>query len=190
MNDEDLLLVGQYFYRVKVIKLSSITVDIMLKIRKASLGDYQIILKILKESVKEEDASYYVPPGGISATFHERIMEDLKRLDHGVLIAEEGGTAVGFAYYHQEPDFYDIEEMDVKKDCQSQGIGRALLDYIEKIAKEKGINRLQTGTAIDLEGKRWVAYGFWIHMGFTETGEIIKETQRLRFVKLIKELSS
>jgi GNAT superfamily N-acetyltransferase len=95
---------------------------------------------------------------------------------------------MGFAYYRLKNDSVEIEEIDVRKECQGQGVGRALVQHIESIAKERGSKRLVTGTSINMEGKPWKAYGFWVHVGFIDAGERIEGLHGLKYVKFVKQL--
>lgn len=142
----------------------------------------------MKESATDEEVRDFAPPEGISQKFLEELKDELKRLDHGVIVAEKNGIPVGFAYYTSGNDFVEIQEVDVIREYQGQGIGRALIKHIEKTAKEKGINRLVTGTSINKDEKPWKAYGFWIRMGFTDTGERIQGLHGLKYVRFVKQL--
>jgi len=82
----------------------------------------------------------------------------------------------------------EIEEIDVRKEYQGQGVGRALVQHIEDIARRRGAELLVTGTAINREGKPWKAYWFWLHTGFTDTGERIEGPHGLRYAKLAKRI--
>jgi N-acetylglutamate synthase-like GNAT family acetyltransferase len=161
----------------------------MLTIRKASLEDYETIVNIMKESATEEELRGFVPPEGISSKFLEELRNELDRSDHGAVVAEKAGIPVGFAYYRLKNDSAGIEEVDVKKDCQGQGVGRSLVQYIENMAKERGLKRLVTGTSIDREGKPWKAYGFWVHMGFVDAGKRIEGIHGLKYAEFVKQLS-
>jgi GNAT superfamily N-acetyltransferase len=160
----------------------------MLTIRNASSRDYETIVNIMKESATEEELRGFVPPEGIAPKFLKELRNELSRSDHGVIIAENEGIPVGFAYYRLKNDSAEIEEVDVKKEFQGQGAGKALVQHIESIAKERGLKRLATGTSMNREGKPWKAYGFWVHMDFVDAGEIIEGLHGLRYVKLVKQL--
>jgi len=160
----------------------------MVVIRKADSKDFQTLIKIMKESTTDEEVIGFAPPEGISPTFLKELAEELNHSDPSVIIAEKDGVPVGFAYYSLQKNFVEIQEADVIKEYQGQGIGKALMQHIEKIAKEKGIHCLVTGTSINKNGKPWKAYGFWIQMGFRDAGEKIQGTHGLKYVKLVKQI--
>jgi ribosomal protein S18 acetylase RimI-like enzyme len=160
----------------------------MVVIRKADSKDFQTLIKVMKESTTDGEVIGFAPPEGIFPIFLKELMEELNRSDPGVIIAEKDGVPIGFAYYSFQNDFVEIQEADVIKEYQGQGIGKALTQHIEKIAKEKGIKCLVTGTSINKNGKPWRAYGFWVQMGFKDTGERIQGKHGLKYIKLVKQI--
>ena len=72
--------------------------------------------------------------------------------DHALLVAEVNGMVVGFACikYVDRPEspyrlrcrFVEIEEIGVDESCRRSGAGRALLEAVKGIAKEKGFSRI------------------------------------------------
>jgi putative acetyltransferase len=160
----------------------------MVVIRKACSKDFQTLVRIVKESTTAEEVIGFAPPEGISSGFLKQLAEELNRSDPNIIIAEKDGVPVGFAYYSFQKNFVEIQEADVIKEYQGQGIGKALIQHIEKIAKEKGIHRLVTGTSVNKNGEPWRAYGFWLQMGFIDTGERIQGAHGLKHVKLVKQI--
>jgi GNAT superfamily N-acetyltransferase len=160
----------------------------MFAIKKAVFKDFQAIINIMKKSTTDEEVRGFASPEGISPKFLKELKNELKRLDHGVIIAEKESIPVGFAYYTSKNNFVEIEEVDVMMAHQGQGIGRALIQHIEKVAKEKGINSLVTGTSINKDGNPWKAYSFWIRIGFTDTGERTQGLHGLKYVRFVKQL--
>lgn len=158
----------------------------MLTIRKGELKDFQTIINIMRESASPDELRGFVPPEGISPKF----LEELNRSDPSVIVADKGKIPIGFAYYCYKNSFIEIEEVDVIKEQQGQGIGKTLIQHIEKTAKEKGIKRLVTGTSVNAEGKPWKAYEFWIHMGFADTGKRTPGLHGLKYVKFVKQLQT
>jgi len=158
------------------------------------MSDFPTIIEIMQTSASIEELKGFVSQGalenrvaGISPKFLEKLRKELKRREHDVIVAEKDGKPVGFAYCRYKRDCIGIEEIDVRKEYQQQGIGGALVQHVEKIAKEKRIKRLETGTSINKEGKPWKAYEFWIHMGFIDTGKRT-ESDGLKYVELVKSL--
>lgn len=162
----------------------------MLAIRKAEPKDFQTIVNIMKGSASQDELRGFVPPEGISPEFLEELINEINCSEPGVIVAEKGKILIGFAYYHCNNNFIEIEEIDVLKEYQGQGIGKTLIQHIEKIAKEKRIKRLVTDTSVSAEGKPWKAYEFWVRMGFADTGKRIQGLHGLKYVKFVKQLQS
>jgi len=160
----------------------------MVVIRKACSKDFQTLVKIMKESTTDKEAIGFVPPEGISPTFLKELAEELDHSDPNVLMAEKDGVPVGFAYYSFQKNFVEIQEADVIREYQDQGIGKALIQHIEQVAKEKRMHCLVTGASINKNGEPWKAYGFWLQMGFIDTGERIQGEYDLKYVKLVKQI--
>jgi len=73
------------------------------------------------------------------------------------LLAEKDGEVVGLAHYIFRPstweveDFCYLEDLYVDPKVRGGGVGRALINELEKIATEKGSKRLYWTTAPDNE---------------------------------------
>lgn len=106
---------------------------------------------------------------------------------YGLIVAERLGKVVGFASYLHEREKTQIDELDVGREFQGRGIGRALVRYIEGTARRRNKKKVITGTAINAHGRRWKAFDFWVHLGFEEAGEI-RARHGIRHVKLVKHL--
>jgi len=76
------------------------------------------------------------------------------------LVAEVDGQVVGFAHYIFRPstwdknDFCYLEDLFVDPAIRSKGVGRALINELEKVAVAKGAKRLYWTTAPDNEVAR------------------------------------
>jgi GNAT superfamily N-acetyltransferase len=160
----------------------------MTVIRKAGSKDFQTIVDIMKGSTTDEEAIGFAPPEGISPAFLKELAEELNRSNPNVIMAEKKGVPVGFAYYSFQENVVEIQEADVIREYQGQGIGKALVRHVEKVAKEKGMHCLVTGTSINKDGEPWKAYGFWLQMGFIDTGERTRGAHGLEYVKLVKQI--
>jgi GNAT superfamily N-acetyltransferase len=98
----------------------------------------------------------------------------LKRLlagpESGVLVAESGGEVVGFGTFHFFELIYRsrpqcrLTALVVRFDHRRQGIGAALVDAIEQVARERGCSRIELTT----RPGRDEAVPFYAALGFTE----------------------
>ena len=112
-----------------------------IKIRSASVNDAEALLKIY---------SYYVENTAISfewevpslEEFKGRIENTLKKYPYIVAENEETGEILGYAYTstfkaRAAYDWSVESSIYVKKDCRKMGIGRLLLEELERLSKNR-----------------------------------------------------
>jgi len=158
----------------------------MIIIRKATERDYPGIVEIMGKAASSEELEGFVPPTEVCRKFLIRLKSQVELTEHGVLIAELNLKPVGFVFFIQKNDCLEIEEIDVLREYQKKGVGKALMNEVERIARDRNTGSLITGTSINSEGIPWKAYGFWIRMGFHDTGERIDSGYGFKYCKLIK----
>jgi GNAT superfamily N-acetyltransferase len=116
-----------------------------LRIERAREHDVPLILSFIKELAEYERLSHEV------VATEELLRESLfgERAVSEVVIAYEGDQAVGFAlFFHNfstflgRPGIY-LEDLYVQPRARGKGIGRALLIYLARLAKERGCGRLE-----------------------------------------------
>lgn len=160
----------------------------MITIREAVKDDYPKLVEIMKKAADKKELEGFVPPEGVTRKFLVQLKRQLELVEHGVFVAETNQKPVGFVFFTQKGDHFEIEEIDVIKEYQGQGIGRALVNMVERIARAKGVTSLITGTSINTEGEPWKAYGFWIRMGYKDTGERTESGYGFKYCNLVKRL--
>jgi GNAT superfamily N-acetyltransferase len=115
------------------------------RIRPATIVDVPIILQLIRDL-----ATYERAPNDVTAT-EEQLVKVLfgEKSAAEVLLAFEGGVAVGFAvFFHNfstwlgRPGLY-LEDLFVKPEMRGKGYGRALLVDLAKIARERGCGRME-----------------------------------------------
>ena len=145
-------------------------------IRDAAETDLPRILDILNHAITHTTAVWSLTP----ATMESRLPWMRDRLARGfpILVAEDGGTVIGFATYG---DFRPMEgfrhtvehSVYVDPTAQSRGVGRALLTALIAHAQGAGIH-IMIG-AIDGDNAASVALHKWA--GFEEAG-LVREAGR------------
>jgi GNAT superfamily N-acetyltransferase len=105
-----------------------------------------------------------------------------------VVVAERNGRVVGFIVFSLNHDFAYIDDIDITKREQRKGIGRALVAYVEKMAKSQGCVCIKTDTTENAQGVPWKSYGFWMRMGFKDTGERLPTKWSFKMISFVKEL--
>lgn len=105
-----------------------------------------------------------------------------------VAVAERDGRVVGFIVFKRERGYVDIDNLDVRRDEQGKGVGRALVAHVEGVARECGFSLVRTDTTENAQGVPWKSYGFWIRMGFRDTGERLRTEYDFKTIPFIKNL--
>jgi ribosomal protein S18 acetylase RimI-like enzyme len=165
----------------------------LIVIRKASVKDVPSIVRIRLASLTEEEIRGFSAPefATYSSTKELRKMWSRKnRLKDGfeVFVAEDEGKMVGFIIFKMERDYGYIDNIVVAKEEQGKGIGRALVAYVEDIAKSKGCYLMKTDTTENADGVPWRAYGFWKRVGYEDTGKRLSTEYDFKEISLVKRL--
>lgn len=97
------------------------------------------------------------------------------------LLAQEDNQVVGYITIICDSGVAQIEPLMVDPDKKGQGIGSALLQEAEKVAKEKGIHKLWLET-----GQDWKAKDFYLKHGYTVRADLPNHTGGYNFVLMDK----
>jgi len=164
-----------------------------LRIRPATTKDISSIVEIRLVALKEEDVSGFTIPGDNVYSSTEKLQkiwcgENTLKGGFEVFVAERAGKVIGFIVYNMENYDDNIDNLIVAKDQQGKGVGRALVEYVEELAKFRGFPVLTTDTTENAEGFPWKAYGFWKKMGYEDTGERVPTEYGFKIIPLIKSL--
>lgn len=117
----------------------------MIEIRYATDSDVPLILSFIRELAVYEKLAHEVV--ATEAILHETMFGPHHYAE--ALIADDEGTAIGFAlYFHNfstflgRPGLY-LEDLYVRPAGRGKGVGKALLRRLAQIAKERGCGRLE-----------------------------------------------
>jgi GNAT superfamily N-acetyltransferase len=114
-------------------------------IRPATVEDVSLILSFIKELAEYERLSYEI------VATEDILRESLfgERRAAEVVIGQQGDDPAGFAlFFHTfstflgRPGIY-LEDLYVKPEFRGMGIGRAVLVYLARLAKERNCGRLE-----------------------------------------------
>lgn len=163
-----------------------------LKIRPATIHDIPSIVDIRVGAVTKEEISEFVVPEDNMYTSIEKLRETWdyeNRLKDGfeVFVVEVLDRIVGFIVFTVKGDD-NIDNIVVAKNHQGKGMGRALVDYVEDLARSRGFCVIGTDTTENVNGVAWKAYGFWIKMGYEDSGERVPTKYDFKVIPLIKKL--
>jgi GNAT superfamily N-acetyltransferase len=115
----------------------------MLVIRKAAAADVPVILALVREL-----AAYEREPHAVEATEGDYLRDGFgKEPAFHVLLAEEGGHPIGFAFWFFTYSTWTgtkvvhLEDLFVKPEARGHGTGLALMRALAKEAKDAGCKR-------------------------------------------------
>lgn len=130
-----------------------------MKIREYEPNDAQIIAQLFADTIREVNAKHYsqkqldawASPDKDASFFHNKLSTSRS------FVAVDGSEIVGFA--DLVPERRLLFFFYVHKGYQRKGIGKALLEQIEKTAREQGLEEIYTDASI-------TAKPFFEAMGF------------------------
>jgi len=95
----------------------------------------------------------------------ERVARNLRHPDTLVLTARDGAPLAGFAIMQFGEDRAHLSLLAVRPDCQRQGVGRRMLEWLTESALTAGI----TSIHLELRETNLAARRFYLKQGFAET---------------------
>lgn len=114
-------------------------------LRPAQLDDIQVLFGLIQALAEYEKLSHAVT--GNADALKEHLFGSRPYAE--AILAEYAGQAVGFALFFPnfstfltQPGIY-LEDLFVLPEYRRQGIGKAILSYLAKLASERGCGRLE-----------------------------------------------
>lgn len=164
-----------------------------LVIRPASIADVVSIVEARKGALTDEEISGYSIPGDniyFSINKLRKTWDRDNRLENGfeIFVAESKGKVIGFIVYNMEDRDDNIDNLVVAIQEQGKGVGRALVEYLEKLVKSRGFDVITTDTTENAKGVPWKAYGFWKRMGYEDNGKRLSTKFDFKVIPLVKNL--
>lgn len=164
-----------------------------LVIRPASIKDVLSIVKVRLGAFTDKEVSGFIVPGeSIYASIEKmRKMWDRENfLKDGfeVFVAECEAKVVGFIVYNMNSSDDNIDNVVVAKEEQGKGVGRALVEYVEELARSRGFSVIKTDTIENTGGVPWKAYSFWRKMGYEDNGKRVATKYGFKVIPLVKKL--
>jgi ribosomal protein S18 acetylase RimI-like enzyme len=164
-----------------------------LVIRTATRNDIPSIVNVrLASTVKGETQGFEAPEWVTYFSSEElrKAWAEENRLKDGseVIVAEKHRKIVGFIQFKMEYDHCYIDNIDIIRNEQRKGIGRALVTHVENIAKANGYCLMKTDTVENAEGIPWKSYSFWTKIGYKDTGERLTTKWDFKIIPFVKNL--
>ena len=117
---------------------------------------------------------------GFGPEMRDYVYKQFDSDEYDILVAVTDGVICGYAVtavghkplspYNNERYFYHVEEFGVDADYRRMGVATALVDYIKRDAKAKGLSRVELDVWEFNEGARafYEAAGFKVYRRFLE----------------------
>ena len=137
----------RYMKSMQSVKSSRWRVSLMM-IREAGLDEIELVRTIMYESFIEYKDKLTPPSGAISETT-DQIREKISRKG-GAILVHDGPEAVGSAQYYVQDDYMYIGRIAVLPGRRGKGIGRAVVSYLEDLARSKGQKQVRLEVRLSL----------------------------------------
>lgn len=153
-------------------KVYEIFGGIYMKLRRAKFEEYSIIYELVSKTIEDVYPKYY-PLGVVNFFLKYHSEERIKCAfeEESVLVGLEDDKIVATGSLYNN----EIKRMFVHKDYQGRGIGKKLIEELEKVALSQGFNKVILDSSLS-------GYGLYSNSGYvnisynkleTETGEIL-----------------
>ncbi len=161
-------------------------------IRPASIRDVKSIVEIRLGAVTgEEILEFGVPEDNLYSSTDKLgknwDKDNLLKDGYEVFVSEDRDKIIGFIVFTMKGSD-NIDNIVVAKEEQGKGVGKALVEYVEGLAKSRGFEVIGTDTTENAMGVAWKAYGFWRRMGYEDTGERGSTEYDFKVIPLVKNL--
>jgi GNAT superfamily N-acetyltransferase len=132
----------------------------MVGIRTATENDIEIIKRFIADLASLDSAADEVD------ITSDQLINDYRSEKFGCLLAEEDGSAVGFAIFFESYSSWKgpcmfIDDLFINKEHRNKGIGKLFFKELSNIAKERKYKRIDWNTDIDNKN----AQSFYEHLG-------------------------
>ncbi len=172
---------------------SSCSIMVSLVIREATVADIPLIAEVRSGALTEQEIFGFSVPG--SGLFYSKgklveMWDTGNRLKEGseVFVASFGRRVIGFIVFNMTNLDDNMDNVVVAKNEQGKGVGKALVRHVEALAKFRGMDFVTTGTTENARGVPWKAYGFWMKMGYEDTGKRLPSGYGFKVIPLVKKL--
>jgi len=154
-------------------------------IRPASIRDIPSIVEIRLGAVTVEDISEFGVPEYNLYSSIEKLQkmwdkENLLMDGFEVFVAENDGEVIGFIVFTMKGSD-NIDNIVVAKEEQGMGVGRALVEYVEDLAKSRGfllLGLIQLRALMVFLGRRMISGEEWV-MRILERGFLLNMGLRI-----------
>lgn len=119
----------------------------LISLREAGPEDAPVLLRLVRAAFEEYDGVLDPPSGA-----HQETLDTvaLRLARGGAVLAGVANEPVGFAFYEPDEGLLYFGRLSVLPPWRNQGVGGALLDYVERLARETGAAGVRLGVRLQL----------------------------------------
>ncbi|GMK41526.1 N-acetyltransferase [Paenibacillus sp. CCS19] len=117
-------------------------------IREAAIEEWATVHRIMREAF-EEYRGVLNPPSG---ALREELADTIRKLSPrgGAVLAELDDEAIGSAQYRVEDGYVYIGRISVVAAARGRGIGKQIIDYLERLAANRGMPEVRLEVRLSL----------------------------------------
>ena len=137
-------------------------------LRAAAVEDAPTILRLMRAAFAEYEGVLDPPSGA-----HQETIESVRRnIATGAVMAVVADEPAGFAFYKPRDGLLYFGRLSVLPQFRNQGLGTALLDYVERVAKDVGADGVSLGVRVQLPHllERYERLGYRVTKQMTHEG--------------------
>lgn len=146
------------------------------RIRPAICKDIPGIVEVWRTSVSDQEVV------GFGTPLTESVFRDPKALSSAwgdanrvgireMFVSEVEGRIVGFVMIEDREEDLELVDIEVMGSLQRQGIGTQTVNFVEKLARERGKRAVTLGTSKNAAGVPWKSLPWWNAHGYRVTHE-------------------
>lgn len=147
-----------------------------ISVRAATRNDIPGIVQVTTTSVTDEELE------GFGGSCEESPFRDAERLSavwagpnlvgsEELYVAEMDSQVVGLVTVERRGTELELVDIDVLGSRQGQGVGTAVVAYVEDLARRNGMKAVTLGTSRNADGVPWKSFGWWRSLGYSVTHE-------------------
>ena len=131
-------------------------------------GDLERLIAIIRDHL-EDDVTRHIGPWAASEAM---LRGAIPRARDDVQVVEIAGEIVGFVWVDHRDDCLYVEEIHVIESARGTGLGRTLMEEVERQAKQRGHSEIRLSVFSDSPG-----VSFYKRLGFAVVGRATHRNQ-------------
>lgn len=137
----------------------------MIAIKEASSHEWDKVHSIIQQAFQEYAGKLTPPSGAFSETVES--LQNKVRGRGGAILVRDDEAVIGASIYYFEDDRIYIGRVSVLPEARDRGIGREMIEYMERLGSEAGVQYAKVGVRLSLPGN----IAFYAKLGYQAVEE-------------------